>query len=69
VGWAIDGANRNDVAMLEPTIDAIDATGLLDEIGTLHLDRAMTRARCVIDCRLGASPSSRSSAVARRSPE
>jgi transposase len=39
VGWAIDGANRNDVAMLEPTIDAIDATGLLDEIGTLHLDR------------------------------
>lgn len=39
VGWAIDGANRNDVAMLEPTIDTIDATGLLDEIGTLHLDR------------------------------
>ena len=39
VGWAIDGANRNDVAMLEPTIDAIDATGWLDEIGTLHLDR------------------------------
>lgn len=39
MGWAIDGANRNDVAMLEPTIDAIDATGLLDEIGTLHLDR------------------------------
>ena len=32
VGWAIDGANRNDVAMLEPTIDAIDATGWLDEI-------------------------------------
>ena len=39
VGWAIDGANRNDVAMLEPTLDAIDATGLLDDIGTLHLDR------------------------------
>src|SRR3954453_18144242 len=28
------------VAMAEPTIDAIDAAGLLDEIGTLHLDRA-----------------------------
>src|SRR5688572_8910792 len=69
VGWAIDGANRNDVAMLEPTIDAIDATGLLDEIGTCISTGAMTRARCVIDCGPGASPSSRSSAVARRSPE
>jgi transposase len=39
VGWAVDGANRNDVAMLEPTLDAIAAAGLLAEIGTLHLDR------------------------------
>jgi transposase len=38
IGWAIDGANRNDVKMLEPTLDAI-AAGLLDEIGTLSLDR------------------------------
>jgi transposase len=39
IGWAIDGANRNDVRMLEPTLDAIRDTGLLVEIGTLHLDR------------------------------
>jgi putative transposase len=40
VGWAIDGANRNDVRMLEPTLDAVDQAGLLVDIGTLHLDRS-----------------------------
>ena len=40
VGWAIDGANRNDVRMLEPTLDAVDHAGLLADIGTLHLDRS-----------------------------
>ena len=39
IGWSIDGANRNDVVMLEPTLDAVAATGLLADIGTLHLDR------------------------------
>jgi transposase len=39
VGWSIDGANRNDVAMLEPTLDAIEATGLLSDVGTVTLDR------------------------------
>jgi len=39
VGWAIDGANRNDVVLLEPTLDAINKNGLLGDIGTLHLDR------------------------------
>jgi len=39
VGWDIDGANRNDVAMLEPTLTAIADNGLLTEVGTLHLDR------------------------------
>ena len=39
IGWAIDGANRNDVAMLEPTLDALTHTGFLGEVGTLHLDR------------------------------
>jgi Transposase DDE domain len=38
--WAIDGANRNDVALLEPTLDAVDQTGLLAETGVLHLDRS-----------------------------
>ncbi len=39
IGWAIDGANRHDVRMLEPTLDAVAATGLLLDVGTLHLDR------------------------------
>jgi transposase len=39
LGWAIDGANRNDVRMLEPTLDALAAGGWLDEIETTHLDR------------------------------
>ncbi|MCY3892222.1 MAG: transposase [Acidimicrobiaceae bacterium] len=28
LGWAADGANRNDVVLLEPTLDAVAATGL-----------------------------------------
>jgi len=40
VGWAIDGANRNDVRMLEPTLDAVADAGLLTDIGALHLDRS-----------------------------
>jgi transposase len=39
IGWVIDGANRHDVRMLEPTLEAIDIEGLLVDIGTLHLDR------------------------------
>ena len=39
LGWSIDGANRNDVRMLGPTLDAIDAGGWLAEIDTVHLDR------------------------------
>ncbi len=36
IGWAIDGVNRNDVELLEPTLDAI---GLLADVGTVGLDR------------------------------
>jgi len=39
IGWVIDGAHRNDVRLLDPTLEAIDDAGLLVEIGTLHLDR------------------------------
>ncbi len=39
IGWVIDGANRNDVRMLVPTIEAIAATGLHLDIDTMHLDR------------------------------
>jgi transposase len=40
LGWAIDGAHRNDVRLLEPTLDTIDQAGLLADIGVLHLDRS-----------------------------
>lgn len=39
VAWALDGANRNDIPMLEPTLDALEKRGLLTDVGTLHLDR------------------------------
>ena len=39
IGWVIDGANRNDVKLIDPTLDAVAATGLLVDIETLHLDR------------------------------
>ena len=39
IGWTIDGANRHDVRLLEPTLDDIAAAGLLIDVGTLHLDR------------------------------
>jgi transposase len=39
IGWTIDGANRNDVRLLEPTLVAVADAGLLADIETLHLDR------------------------------
>lgn len=39
VGWAITGANRNGVKLLEPTLVDVARVGLLVEIETLHLDR------------------------------
>jgi transposase len=39
LGWAIDGANRNDVRLVEPTLEDVRTNGLLDDIDTLHLDR------------------------------
>ena len=39
VGWAIDGANRNDVRPLEPTLKAVADNRLLDDTETLHPDR------------------------------
>ncbi|MFV1972009.1 MAG: IS5 family transposase [Acidimicrobiia bacterium] len=40
VGWAIGGANRSDLKLLEPTLNDVARVGLLVEIETLHLDRA-----------------------------
>lgn len=39
LGWAIDGANRSDLALLEPTLADVARIGLLTDIETLHLDR------------------------------
>lgn len=39
VGWSIDGANRNDVKLLVPTLVDVARVGLLADIETLHLDR------------------------------
>ncbi len=39
IGWAIDGANRNDVKLLGPTLDDVDRDDLLQDIETIHLDR------------------------------
>jgi transposase len=49
IGWAVDGANRNDSILLAPTLDDAAGRGLLAEIDTLWLDRGYdsdaTRAR------------------------
>jgi transposase len=50
VGWAIDGANRNDCKMLEPTLDAVASRGLLADIVTLHLDRGYDNGPVVQAC-------------------
>lgn len=53
IGWAIAGANRNDVRLLEPTLAAVADTGLLADIGTLHLDRSYDYP--VIEARIAAA--------------
>ena len=48
-GWAVDGANRTDSALLAPTLDDAQSHWLLGEIETIWLDRgydsAVTRER------------------------
>jgi len=39
IGWAISGANRNDLKLLGPTLGRVADAGLLADIETLHLDR------------------------------
>ena len=50
IGWVIDGANRNDSILLEPTLQAVADRGLLADVQTLHLDRGydsfLTTQRC-----------------------
>lgn len=37
--WAADGANRHDSKLFDPTLDALAASGLLEDIETVWLDR------------------------------
>src|SRR5665647_1466433 len=50
IGWVIDGANRGDSILLEPTLHAVADRGLLLDVETLHLDRGydsfLTTQRC-----------------------
>jgi transposase len=50
IGAVVAPANRHDSALLDATLEALDAGGLLGDIETLHLDRGYdsnaTRARC-----------------------
>jgi transposase len=39
LGWATDGANRQDTILLPATLAAAAERGLLGEVDTLHLDR------------------------------
>jgi len=39
IGWACDGANRNDSVLLAPTLDDAKARGLLGDVETIWLDR------------------------------
>jgi len=50
IGWAIDGANRQDSVMIRPTLEAVPQ-GLLERVGTLHLDRGYDNknVRAVLD--------------------
>ena len=39
IRWVIDGASRNDVRLLRPTLEAVADAELLCDVETLHLDR------------------------------
>jgi transposase len=39
IGWTVDGANRNDSILLEPTLDDAAGRGLLSDVETIWLDR------------------------------
>ncbi len=61
IGWAIDGANRNDIRRLEPTLDAVDATGLLVDRyrGDLRRREAGRQRRAVVGGDVGVAARSR----------
>lgn len=49
LGWAVDGANRHDVALFASTLDQVAARGLLADVETLHLDGGYDNPRVVVE--------------------
>ena len=49
IGWATNGANRHDVILFEPTLNAAAKRGLIVDVETLHLDRGYDNGR-IRDC-------------------
>jgi transposase len=50
IGWATAGANRHDIILFDPTLDAVAARGLTAGIETLHLDRGYDAERIRRSC-------------------
>ena len=50
LAWSIDGANRHDMILLEPTLDALADRGLLVEADEIHLDRGYSNSRTLAIC-------------------
>jgi transposase len=50
IGWTADGANRNDIVLVAPTLDSVAGRGLLGDVETLHLDRGYDFDRVRSDC-------------------
>jgi len=50
IGWATAGANRHDIILFDPTLKAVAARGLTDDIETLHLDRGYDAKRIHQSC-------------------
>jgi hypothetical protein len=67
IGWATDGATRNDVRMLEPTLDAIERSACSSTSARCISTVATTRRPCAHDSDRRASTSTRSSSGVPRS--
>lgn len=50
IGWVAAAANNNDCTLVTYTLDAVAARGLLNEIGTMHMDRGYDYAFVRADC-------------------
>jgi len=73
IGWAIDGANRNDVRMLEPTIDAVAPRACLQTSRRCTSTAATTPRRCATvspgtDCTISTCNGAAPRSAARSNP-